>query len=138
MLHETGRAGPGRGGDRVIHAADAALAMQGEESVVTVNEGLYVIADSTWFACQAAQALEVDWLPPDCPASSAEMWQALSDARTDEFRNSRLRDDGDVEAALAAASVIDAEYRAPFLAHAALEPLCATVLVEADRETPPK
>lgn len=132
MLHATVRANPGRGGAMAGYNADAALAMRGVRSVIEVNEGLAVIADNTWFAFQAAQALEVDWLPPDYPASSTEMWQALADARTDEFRNSCLRDDGDVETALNGATVIEAEYRSPFLAHAALEPLSATVLVEAE------
>jgi isoquinoline 1-oxidoreductase subunit beta len=135
MLHATVRANPGRGGGMASYSADAALAMQGVRSVVAVNEGLAVIADNTWFAFQAAQALEVAWLPPGYPASSARMWQALAEARTEEFRNSRLRDDGDVEAALDGATVIEAEYRAPFLAHAALEPLSATVLVEAESVT---
>lgn len=135
MLHATVRANPGRGGGMAGYNADAALALQGVRSVVEVNEGLAVIAENTWFAFKAAEALEVDWLAPDYPASSAEMWQVLSDARTDEFRNSRLRDEGDVEDALGGATVIEAEYRAPFLAHAALEPLSATVLVEADRVT---
>jgi isoquinoline 1-oxidoreductase beta subunit len=133
MLHATVRANPGRGGAVASYSADAALAMQGVRSVVEVNEGLAVIADNTWFAFKAAEALEVAWLAPDYPASSAEMWQVLTDAHTEEFRNSRLRDDGDVEAALNGATVIAAEYRSPFLAHAALEPLSATVLVEADR-----
>lgn len=135
MLYATVRANPGRGGGMARYSADAALAMMGVRSVVEVNEGLAVIADNTWFAFQAAAALEVDWLPPDYPASSAEMWQALSDAHTDEFQNSRLREDGDVEAALTGATVIEAEYRTPFLAHAALEPLNATVLVEDDTVT---
>jgi isoquinoline 1-oxidoreductase beta subunit len=135
MLHATVRANPGRGGAMAGYSAEAALAMQGVRSVVEVDEGLAVIAENTWFAFRAAEALEVEWLPPDYPASSAEMWQALSDARTEEFRDSRLRDDGDVEAALAVSDQIEAEYRAPFLAHAALEPLSATVLVEADRVT---
>ncbi|MFA8388204.1 MAG: molybdopterin cofactor-binding domain-containing protein [Pelagibaca sp.] len=133
MLYATVRANPGRGGAMANYSADAALAMQGVRSVVEVNEGLAIIADNTWFAFQAAQALVVEWFPPDYPASSSEMWQALSDARTDEYRNSRLRDDGDVEAAFDGSTVIEAEYRAPFLAHAALEPLSATVLVEADK-----
>ncbi|MCB1449250.1 MAG: xanthine dehydrogenase family protein molybdopterin-binding subunit [Nitratireductor sp.] len=133
MLHATVRANPGRGGAMAGYNSDAALAMQGVRSVVEVNEGLAVIADNTWFAFRAAEALEVEWLPPDYPANSAEMWQALIDARTEEFRNSRLRDDGDVEAALTSATEIEAQYRTPFLAHAALEPLCATVLVEANR-----
>ena len=135
MLYATVRANPGRGGGMARYSADAALAMMGVRSVVEVNEGLAVIADNTWFAFQAAAALEVDWLPPDYPASSAEMWQALSDAHTEEFQNSRLREDGDVEAALTGATVIEAEYRTPFLAHAALEPLNATVLVEDDAVT---
>ncbi|ETX12841.1 isoquinoline 1-oxidoreductase subunit beta [Roseivivax halodurans JCM 10272] len=135
MLYATVRANPGRGGGMAGYSADAALLMQGVRSVVEVNEGLAVIAENTWFAFQAAAALDVDWLPPDYPASSAEMWQALADARTDEFQNSRLRDDGDVEDALEGATVIEAEYRSPFLAHAALEPLNATVLVEDDAVT---
>ncbi len=135
MLHATVRANPGRGGGMAGYDAEAALAMQGVRSVVEVNEGLAVIADNTWFAFRAAEALQVEWLPPDYPASTAEMWQALSDARTEEFRNSRLRDDGDVASALEGAAVIEADYRAPFLAHAALEPLSATVLVEADSVT---
>ncbi|PWR04504.1 isoquinoline 1-oxidoreductase [Meridianimarinicoccus roseus] len=135
MLYATVRANPGRGGGLADYSADAALAMQGVQSVVEVNEGLAVIANNTWFAFQAAQALEIDWLPPDYPASSAEMWQALSDAHADEFRNSRLRDEGDVERALNRATKIESEYRTPFLAHAALEPLSATVLVEKNRVT---
>ena len=135
MLHATLRANPGRGGGMAGYDANAALAMPGVRSVVEVNEGLAVIADNTWFAFQAAEALEVDWLPPDYPASSAEMWQALDDAHVEENRNSRLRDDGDVEGALAGAEIIAAEYRTPYLAHAALEPLSATVLVEPDRVT---
>jgi len=135
MLHATVRANPGRGGAMAGYNADAALAMQGVRSVVEVNEGLAVIAENTWFAFQAADALEVDWLAPDYPASSAEMWQVLEDAHTEDNRNSRLRDDGDVEFALIGGEIIEAEYRTPFLAHAALEPLSATVLVETDSVT---
>ncbi len=47
---------------------------------------------------------------PAYPASSAEMWQELTDARTDEFRNSRLRNDSDVEGALDGATVIEAGF----------------------------
>lgn len=135
MLHATVRANPGRGGGMASYSADAALAMQGVKSVVEVNEDLAVIADNTWFAFKAAEALEVDWLAPDYPASSVEMWQVLHDAHTEDNRNSRLRNEGDVETALAGAEIIEAEYRAPHLAHAALEPLSATVLVEANKVT---
>jgi isoquinoline 1-oxidoreductase beta subunit len=133
MLHATVRANPGRGGGMADDDAEAALAMPVVRSVVEVNEGLAVIADNTWLAFRAAEALKVDWLAPDHPADSAEMWQALDAAHTDENRNSRLRDDGDVDGALAGAETIEAEHRSPFRAHAALEPLSATVLVEADR-----
>lgn len=135
MLHATVRANPGRGGGMKDFDAKAALAMPGVRSVVEVNEGLAVIAENTWFAFRAAEALEVNWLQPDYPASSALMWQALDAAHGEARRDSRLRDDGDVEGALKGAKVIRAEYRAPFLAHAALEPLNATVLVEQDRVT---
>lgn len=50
-------------------------------------------------------------------------WQALSDSLHDDQQDSRMRDDGDVIAALEGAEVVEAEYRAPYLAHAPLEPI---------------
>ncbi|MEO0327833.1 MAG: molybdopterin cofactor-binding domain-containing protein [Pseudomonadota bacterium] len=135
MLHATVYANPGRGGGLGTYNATQALAMRGVRSVVEITDGLGVIADNTWRAFQAAEALEVDWPKPDYPASSAEMWRVLEDAHVEENINSRLRDDGDVENALDGADVVRAEYRVPFLAHAALEPLSATVLVETDHVT---
>jgi isoquinoline 1-oxidoreductase beta subunit len=136
MLHATVRGNPGRGGGLGAYDATAALAMRGVSAVVPVTDGIAVVANNTWRAFRAAELLDVDWPAPDYPASSEEMWEALSDAHVPENLNSRLRDDGDVEAAQAEASVvITAEYRTPFLAHAALEPLSATVLVEADQVT---
>ena len=62
-----------------------------------------------------------------------EHWQTLSDSFTQERQDSQNRDDGDVEAALEQGEVIEAEYRAPYLAHAPLEPINATVLVSEAR-----
>ncbi|MEM7280077.1 MAG: molybdopterin cofactor-binding domain-containing protein [Pseudomonadota bacterium] len=135
MLHAVVRANPGRGaGVRRYDDADA-RSMRGVHLVVEVTEGLAVIANNTWRAMQAAAALDVDWLTPDYPATSQEMWRVLESAHVEDNINSRLRDDGDVEKALEDGDVITAEYRVPFLAHAALEPLSATVLVESDSVT---
>ena len=135
MLYAAVRANPGRGGGMASCKADAALAMQGVRSVVEVNEGLAVIADNTWFAFRGADALEVEWRAPDYPENSAAMWEALAAAHATGDYNSRLRDDGDVEQATSRAETFEAEYRTPFLAHAALEPLSATVLVEPEQVT---
>lgn len=132
MLHATVRSNPGRGGGVARFDDKAALAMPGVRAVVSVEDGLAVVADNTWRAFKAADTLEVDWHPPDYPASSDAMWAALEAAHTEDHRDSRLRDDGDVEAVLAQADIVEAEFRAPHLAHAALEPLNATVLVETD------
>ncbi len=59
-------------------------------------------------------------------------WGMLSASFTEDRRDSLKRDDGDVDAALAGANVIEAEYRAPYLAHAPLEPINAIVRVDED------
>ena len=135
MLYATVRANPGRGGGLESYDETEALNRRGVYSVVEVTDGLAVIADNTWRAFQAAKSLEVEWLPPNYPRTSAEMWRVLEDAHNDDNIDSRLRDEGDVDAALEEAEAVEAEYRAPFLAHAALEPLSATVLVEEDAVT---
>ncbi len=136
MLHATVRRNPGIGGAVVRFDATAARAMRGVRAVVPVEGGVGVLADNTWRAFRAVQAVDIEWAKPDYPATSAEMWKVLEASQVPERRNSRLRDDGDVDAALKSAEparVVTAEYRSPFLAHAALEPLSATVLVEKDR-----
>lgn len=135
MLHATVRANPAQGGGMGSYNADAARVMQGVRSVVEVDEGLAVIADNTWFAFRAANALEVEWVASDYPESSAAMWEALNAAHASGDYNSRLRDDGDVEKATSRSETFEAQYRTPFLAHAALEPLSATVLVEQGKVT---
>ncbi|MEO1246117.1 MAG: molybdopterin cofactor-binding domain-containing protein [Pseudomonadota bacterium] len=135
MLHATVRANPGRGAGLRRYDDTEARSLRGVHSVVELTDGLAVIADNTWRAFRAAAALDVEWLKPDYPATSDEMWRILEDAHVDDNIDSRLRDEGDVEESLQDTDVITAEYRAPFLAHAALEPLSATVLVEADRVT---
>jgi isoquinoline 1-oxidoreductase beta subunit len=60
------------------------------------------------------------------------MWETLEASHADEFRDSRNRDDGDVDAALEAGQVLEAEYRIPYLAHAPLEPMNAIVKVTDD------
>jgi isoquinoline 1-oxidoreductase beta subunit len=75
--------------------------------------------------------VEILWGPADYPADSAAM-MARIEAAFAQGRNSRLRDDGDAEAELALGDVIEAEYRVPFLAHAAMEPWNATAWLKAD------
>jgi len=135
MLYAAVRANPGRGAGFRRYDDSVARGLRGVHFVVEVTDGLAVIANNTWRAFRAAAALDVDWQAPDYPASSEAMWRVLEDAHAEDNIDSRLRDDGDVDEALDNADVISAEYRSPFLAHAALEPLNATVLVEPNHVT---
>lgn len=135
MVHATVRRNPGIGGAVVRFDAAVARAMRGVRAVVPVEGGVGVLADNTWRAFRAAQAVDIEWAKPEYPATSSEMWKVLEASQVPDRRNSRLRDTGDVDAALKTAEptrVVTAEYRTPFLAHAALEPLSATVLYAKD------
>ncbi|WP_299552027.1 molybdopterin cofactor-binding domain-containing protein [uncultured Tateyamaria sp.] len=132
MVHASVRTSPRRGMMNGFDA-EAAREMRGVIDVVQVTDGVAVVADNTWRAIQAVNAIDVDWGPAPYPAEQAEHWQALSDSFTSDHQDSRFRDDGDVDAALEGAEVVEAEYRAPYLAHAPLEPISAVVQVADDR-----
>ena len=100
MVHATVRTNPRRGGVVRGFDASAAEAMPGVEKVVPVTGGAGVIADSTWRAMRAADAITFDWGEAPYPADSAAMWARLGEAFTDSLQDSRFRDDGDVAAAL--------------------------------------
>ncbi len=94
--------------------------------------GVAVVADSTWAAMQGRDALSIEW---DHGPHSAESDATLK--RTFEELTGKpataYRNDGDALAALGtAARRLDVVYEQPFQAHAAMEPLNATVYVRPD------
>lgn len=134
MLYATVRTNPGVGGEMRSYDASAAEKMRGVKKIGPITNGVAVIADNTWRAFKAADAIEFEWGPAPYPATSAEMWDRLTEAVDNEaFRDSRMRDDGDVESAREKGEVLEAEYRTPLMSHAPMEPMNATVLVEDDR-----
>lgn len=129
MVHATVRTNPHLGGEMKGFDASAAEAMRGVQKVVPVKGGVAVVADNTWRAFVAAEAIEFDWGDAPYPAEMDAHWAALGDSFNDDQQDSRQRDDGDVDDAMAGAEVVEAEYRVPYLAHAPLEPINACVLV---------
>ncbi|MEI4232543.1 xanthine dehydrogenase family protein molybdopterin-binding subunit [Roseovarius sp. D22-M7] len=127
MLHAAIRLNPAQGAALRGFDAAKAKAMRGVQKVVEIPGGVAVIADNTWRAMQAAQAITCDWAPTPYPPGMDGHWQALSDSFTEDAQDSRWRDVGDVDAALESGADVAVEYRAPYLAHAPLEPLNATV-----------
>lgn len=133
MLFATVRTNPGIGGALLDYDATAAEAMRGVRNIVPITNGVGVIADNTWRAFRAANAIRCNWGPAPYPASSAEMWDVLDASIDPEYRDSRNRDDGDVDLAFAEGGYLEAEYRLPYVAHAPLEPMNAVVLATDDR-----
>lgn len=131
MLHAAVRTSPRRG--RLNgYDASAAEGMRGVAGIVEVTDGVAVLADNTWRAFRALDAIEFDWAPAPYPPEQAQHWEAVADSFTEDRLNAVWRDDGAVDAALSEGAVVEAEYRAPYVAHQPLEPLSAVVQVGED------
>ncbi|MFQ6551201.1 molybdopterin cofactor-binding domain-containing protein [Aestuariibius insulae] len=126
MLFATVRSNPAQGAGALNYDATAAQDVKGVVKIVPLKTGAGVLADTTWTAFRAAELIEFDWAPSPYPETSEDMATALAASFTDEARDSRFRDDGDVESGSETSTLIEAEYRVPFLAHAPLEPMNAT------------
>ena len=109
-----------------------ALALPGVTEVVDLGDGVAVVADGYWHARQGLAALDVQWSTGGREAVDqntifAQFGRDLDLAEVEGGGEVEV-DEGDVEAALAgAAKRIEAQYRVPYLAHAAMEPLSCTV-----------
>ena len=94
--------------------------------------GIAVAADSTWAALQGRDALVIEW---DNGPHANETTDSLRDQLQSltQKPGKVVRKEGDVEAALAAATAkIEASYDLPFLAHATMEPMNCTADVRSD------
>ena len=102
----------------------AALAVPGVTAVVRIDEGVAVTGQTFDDAQRGLRALRVDWDEQNAERRSSE--ELLAEHRRLAVSGEQAvvaREDGDVEGALArAATVVDAIYELPYLAHAPMEP----------------
>ncbi|HYL83839.1 MAG TPA: xanthine dehydrogenase family protein molybdopterin-binding subunit [Candidatus Angelobacter sp.] len=129
------------GGKLVSFDAAKAKAVPGVRDVIpfetkgrgaSTTGGVAVLADNCWAAMQGRNALEVKWDEgPAAKESSEELHkQFLTNAAKG---GNALRNDGDADSALAAASKkVEAVYELPFAAHACMEPMNCTVQIHSD------
>ncbi|MFY0692684.1 MAG: xanthine dehydrogenase family protein molybdopterin-binding subunit [Paracoccaceae bacterium] len=133
MVYATVRTNPRLGGAMAAFDVRAAEQARGVIKITPVTGGAAVIADNTWRAFRAADMIAFDWGPAPYPAEQDAHWSAVEAAFTPDHRDSRLKNEGRVAAVLAGGEVIEADYRIPYLAHAPLEPMNATVLFKDGR-----
>jgi isoquinoline 1-oxidoreductase subunit beta len=121
--------------------ADAIKGMPGVIRVVDFSGaapgmvGVAVIAKSFWQAKQAVAALPVTWNPgPHAALSTAAVFQELA-ARLDSESGFTYHKDGEPDPGKKAVKQVKAEYRAPFLAHATMEPINCTAQVKDGKVT---
>ena len=101
-----------------------AFVIEGNGKTTEVMPGVAIVADTTWSAFQARQALKVDW---DETGASRDSWKALA-AKAAELAKlptgtTTVANVGAVDEALkGAARTVSSFYTYPFVSHAPLEP----------------
>lgn len=148
MVHAAAKVNPKQGGAMLDYDASAAKDMPGVQQILPIEGdiwkvdhtgakvksrgkiGVAVIANNTWRAFQALEAIEYTWARAHYPLDMDGHWREVGISFIEDRLDTSWRDDGDVEAALDGAEVVEAEYRAPYVAHAPLEPLSAIVRVD--------
>ena len=109
-----------------------AKAFPGVKSVVQVSTGVAVVGENTWAAMQGAKALTIQWDEgPNAAQSTAAISKLFRDLA--QQPGAVAKSTGDADKAFAAASKkLEAEYEAPYLSHAPMEPLNCTAVVHPD------
>jgi isoquinoline 1-oxidoreductase/isoquinoline 1-oxidoreductase beta subunit len=103
-----------------------ALAIPGVQDVFAVASGVAVVATDFWTARRGANALAVTWTDGPLIGVYTDSIHAAQRQILATDRVHEVRDEGDI-AAVPVDGWLDAEYRLPYLAHATLEPMNATV-----------
>ncbi|MEM9392989.1 MAG: xanthine dehydrogenase family protein molybdopterin-binding subunit [Pseudomonadota bacterium] len=124
---------PRFGGTVASVDASEALAMPGVQQVLTIPQGVVVVADNTWRAIQARDVLSIEWDFSNAENRGTDQliaeYRALLEqpglpAGTRGAGAAKLSD---------AAEVIELDFTFPFLAHAQLEPLNITIEYDGSR-----
>ncbi|MGL9622783.1 molybdopterin-dependent oxidoreductase [Bradyrhizobium sp. U531] len=129
MLYASVKLNPAKGQPLKSYDAGKARAMPGVKKILEIKNGVAVIATNSWYAMKAVDAIVCEWAPSAYPAEQADHWKVLESSFKPEFLGKEWRKTGDIEAGLKTGTRVEAEYRAPYVAHQPLEPLNGIGLV---------
>ena len=105
--------------------------MRGVKKVVRGDDWVAVVADNWWRANQALKQMPIEWDVGENGKVSSESIMQFLRTGIDAKEAPVARKDGDFEKAIAgAAKIVEAEYYAPYMNHATMEPQTATALVK--------
>lgn len=134
MIYAAVKMAPTLGGTVQKYDSAVVQAMPGVISVIDFSaggpSGVAVLAKTFWQAKQAVAALPVVWSPgAHANLSSDTVFKELAQ-KLDAEDGYTYYKTGDMSLGSGAASTLKAEYRAPFLAHATMEPINCTAQVK--------
>ena len=109
----------------------AAKKIPGVQKIVVLDDVVAVVGDHMWAAKKGLDALVIEWDEgPNARINSKDVWQDLRAAS--EKDGAVAKSTGDIAKGLATGEKLEASYELPFLAHATMEPLNATVHFKPD------
>ena len=123
-------------GGKVASYDEAKIAGRpGVHKVVKVKDtAIAVVADTWWRAKTALDALPIVWdQGPNASVSSASIAEQLKEGLAATVTNGDRRNGDALKAIEGAAKKVEAVYSTPFLAHATMEPMNATVRLAAEK-----
>jgi isoquinoline 1-oxidoreductase beta subunit len=123
MVYAAVKLNPHKGQPLKSYDASKARSMPGVKKILEIKNGVAVIATNSWYAMKAVDMIDCAWAPSIYPAEQADHWKVLEASFKPEFLGKEWRKIGDVETGLKVGTLVQAEYRAPYVAHQPLEPL---------------
>ena len=129
---------PQMGGTLISFDAKEALAMPGVVKCVQLTSaagsapGFAVVAKSTWHAKQAADKVKAQWAQRTEGAIDTKRIESELKEKLKSEKGFAFHEQGDAaKAESSAARMIEAQYKAPYLAHATIEPMNCTAQFKA-------
>jgi len=119
-------------GGKVAKVDDSAASkIPGVRKIVVLDDLVAVVGDHMWAAKKGLDALVIDWDEgPNASLNSNDIWRDLRAASQKD--GAVAKSEGDITKGLATGDRLEAAYELPFLAHATMEPVNATVHVTPD------
>ena len=109
----------------------AAKKIPGVQKIVVLDDLVAVVGDHMWAAKKGLEALKIDWNEGQyATLSLKDIWDDLRAASQKD--GVVAKSVGDIAKGLATGDKLEASYEMPFLAHAPMEPLNATVHLKPD------